>query len=299
MALLRAQDAIEDYSTAIELLTLPESKAKADPTELPASFLGRARAIRTLGSKATSQQIQMAVIDYKQALVLSSKEDWDTIEGKLEDGAKTNPYATWEYGMALRRNSQYKEAKSIHLLASDLFDSIGDRPRSVISLLDAGIDAACQEAVAGSASKNGNSEDDAKSLLEKGVKYTTTAESRDVALLQRVIAKEGEGRIVLAALEWTDLKEKNLRRDAESQISTACERLDQLEQDALQRGRNNEKPAPAASDSNTALRFNIDDYPGALETNCSRLKKNTEFQSERLEWPTILQEKTQKLVQLK
>ena len=255
--------------------------------------LGRARAIRSLRSKATSQQIQMAASDYKQALVLSSREDWVTIEDKLEDGAKTNPYATWEYGMALRRNSQYEEAKSIHLLASDLFDNISDRPRSVISLLDAGVDAACQEAATGSTIKSGIGEDDAKNLLRKGVKYTTTAESRDVALLQRVVAKEGEGRIVLAALEWTDPEGKSLRQDAESQLSVACERLDQLEQDALQRGRNG-----AASTSYTELRFNIDDYPGALETSCSRLKNNREFQ-ERLEWPKILQEKTQKLAKLK
>jgi len=291
MALKNPTDAIEDYSTAIELLRLPESKNKADPVELPASILGRARAIRSLGTQATSQQAETAAKDYKEALVLNSREDWDTVEEKLEDGAKTNPYAAWEYGMALRRNGQYEEAKAVHMLTSDLFDSISDRSRAVISLLDAGIDAASVEA---STSKDSG----AKELLKKGVGYTTTAESRDVALLQRVVAKEGEARVVLAALEWTDPNDKSLRGDAEKELSTACERLDQLEQDAMERGK--KKKAPSSSTSTAVpLRFNIDDYPGALETSCSRLTKNKEFQAERLELPVVLQDKIQKLNQLK
>jgi hypothetical protein len=258
--------------------------------------LGRARAIRSLGPKQiiNSKQAAMGVDDYKQTLILNSREDWDTIQEQIEDGCKTNPYAAWEYGMALRQNSQYEEAKVIHILTSDLFDSISDRSRSVISLLDAGIDYACQEIVSGKISDNDN-EDSATSILKKAVQYTTTAESRDVGLLQRVVAKEGEGRIVLAALEWSD---KSLRNDAERELSTACERLDQLEQDALQRVNDNNKKTNNASTTSTSLRFNIDDYPGALETSCSRLK-NTDFQTERLEWPTVLQDKTQKLFQLK
>ena len=250
--------------------------------------MGRARAIRSLGSKVTSKQAQTAVADYKEALVLSSREDWDTVQEKFEDGAKTNPYAAWEYGMALRRNEQYEEAKAVHLLTSDLFDAISDRPRSVISLLDAGVDAACVEA---SSSKDA----DAKALLKKAIANTKTAESRDVALLQRVVAKEGEARIVLAAIEWSDPNDKSLRGDAEKELSTACERLDQLEQDALARG----KKAPTSTSTSLAMRFNIDDYPGALETSCSRLTKNKEFQTERLELPTALQDKIQNLNQLK
>jgi tetratricopeptide (TPR) repeat protein len=38
MALKNAAEAIEDYTTAIDLLRLPESKNKADPVELPASM---------------------------------------------------------------------------------------------------------------------------------------------------------------------------------------------------------------------------------------------------------------------
>lgn len=292
MALKNPTEAIEDYKTAIELLTLPESKNKADPVELPAAILGRARAIRSLGSKASPQEVETAANDYKEALVLSSREDWDTIEEKVEDGAKTNPYAAWEYGMALRRNGQYEEAKAIHILTSDLFDAIRDRPRAVISLLDAGIDSACAEA---SSSKDSG----AKALLKKGVGYTTTAESQDVALLQRVVAKEGEARIVLAALEWTDPNDKTLRGDAEKELSTACERLDQLEQDAMERGKKSKAPPNPSSSTALPLRFNIDDYPGALETSCSRLTKNKDFQSERLELPNVLLEKIQKLTELK
>ena len=307
MALSLSQEAINDYTIAIDLLKLPESIEKADPIELPASLLGRARAIRSLGPKQiTDQQAAIGVEDYKQTLILNARDDYDTIQEQIEDGATTNPYAAWEYGMALRQNSQYEEAKVIHLLTSDVFDSISDRSRSVISLLDAGIDAACQEIVSGkvspelSSSSDDNNKNDAKSILKKAVQYTTTAEGRDVALLQRVVAKEGEGRVVLAALEWSD---KSLRNDAEQQLSTACERLDQSEQDGLQRmdANANKKATSGASSSSstiTSLRFNIDDYPGALEASCSRFK-NTDFQTERLEWPTILQDKTQKLLQLK
>ena len=252
--------------------------------------LGRARAIRSLGARATPEQAKSAVGDYKEALILNSRDDWDTEAEQIEDGAKTNPYAAWEYGMALRRNGQYEEAKAMHTFTSDLFDSIGDRPRSVISLLDAGVDAASAEA-AGSASKGG---EDAKSLLKRAISYTTTTESRDVSLLQRVVAKEGEGRIVLAAIEWAD-KDKSLRADAEKELSTACERLDQLEQDALSRGRK----APSSTSTALAVRFNIDDYPGALETSCSRITKNRDFQRDRLQLPDLLQEKIQKLNQLK
>ena len=310
MALSLSQEAINDYTIATDLLKLPESIEKADPIELPASLLGRARAIRSLGPKQiTDQQAAIGVEDYKQTLIMNARDDYDTIQEQIEDGAKTNPYAAWEYGMALRQNSQYEEAKIIHLLTSDVFDSISDRSRSVISLLDAGIDAACQEIVSGKVSSessssssnndNDSKKNDAKSILKKAVQYTTTAEGRDVALLQRVVAKEGEGRVVLAALEWSD---KSLRNDAEQQLSTACERLDQLEQDGLQRMDANKKATPGATSSSsstiTSLRFNIDDYPGALEASCSRFK-NTDFQTERLEWPKLLQDRTQRLLQLK
>ena len=260
--------------------------------------------MRSLGTKAiTKGQATQCVMDYRQALILSSKDDGETVEETIEEGIRSNPYAAWEYGMALRHNAQYDEAQAIHLVTSATFDAISDRSRAVISLLDAGIDAACT-------TNNNNKEDTAaKDLLQKGIQSTTTSESRDVALLQRVVAKEGEGRIVLAALEWTNTGGDNsLRGAAEQEITTTCERMNQLEQDALQRlekktttkdnqgrrGRGN-----SARTTLSSLRFNIDDYPGALETSCSRIQKNKEFQTERLEWPISLQEKVQKLSMLK
>ena len=262
--------------------------------------------MRSLGTKAiTKGQATQCVMDYRQALILSSKDDGETVEETIEEGIRSNPYAAWEYGMALRHNAQYDEAQAIHLVTSATFDAISDRSRAVISLLDAGIDAACT-------TNNNNKEDTAaKDLLQKGIQSTTTSESRDVALLQRVVAKEGEGRIVLAALEWTNTGGDNsLRGAAEQEITTTCERMNQLEQDALQRlektttTKNNNQGRSGRGNSGarttvSALRFNIDDYPGALETSCSRIQKNQAFQTERLEWPISLQEKVQKLFMLK
>lgn len=247
---------------------------------IPTFFsLGRARAIRSLGVKASKDQATVASADYKEALVRSSREEWDTTQELLEDGARTNPYATWELGMALRLSGDYDDAQSIHTLAANYFDDIGDKARSVISRIDAGIDAA---AGSGSDSKKIGI---AKDLLTEGIKSTKSVEGRDIPLLQRVIAKEGEGRMALASLEWTSGE----KQKAESQLELTCERLDQLEEDAIQRNKINAPPKRT-----TNLRFNIDDIPGALDTSCSRLK-NKEFLTERLEWPTVLQDKLFKL----
>ncbi|KAG7351712.1 tetratricopeptide repeat protein [Nitzschia inconspicua] len=279
MALERPNDAIVDYGQAISLLQQPGVSEAADPVELPASFLGRARAIRSLGVNANKDQVKMASSDYKEALVRSAREEWDTVQELLEDGARTNPYATWEYGMALRLNGDYDDAQSIHTLAANYFDDIGDKARSVISRIDAGIDAA---AGSGNDPKKVNT---AKVVLSEAIKSTKLVEGRDIPLLQRVIAKEGEGRMALASLEWTSGE----KQKAESHLELTCERLDQLEEDAIQRNKIN---PPLKRTTN--LRFNIDDIPGALDTSCSRLK-NKDFLTERLEWPTVLQDKLFKL----
>jgi tetratricopeptide (TPR) repeat protein len=278
MALEQPNEAIGDYSTAIDLLKDPAVAAAADPVELPASLLGRARAIRSLGVKATKEQAMKGAADYKEALVRSSREEWDTQQELLEDGARTNPYATWEYGMALRLTGDFSQAQAVHTLAANYFDDIGDRARSVISRLDAGIDAAA-------GSSDAKSTTAAKTLLVEAIASTKTVEGRDIPLLQRVIAKEGEGRMALASLEWTSGE----KQKAESQLELTCERLDQLEEDAIQRNKINQPPKRA-----TNLRFNIDDVPGALDTSCSRLK-NKEFLTDRLEWPAVLQDKLFKL----
>ena len=84
--------------------------------------LGRARSIRSLGTKASKDQALQAVLDYESALLLSAREEWDTDAERIEDGARTNPYATWEYGMALRLIGNYQKAEKIHLLASENFE---------------------------------------------------------------------------------------------------------------------------------------------------------------------------------
>lgn len=279
VALLRPLDAIADYSKALALLDTPDGK-NADPAELPASFLGRARAIRSLHTTATPEQRKMAVKDYEEALKLSSREEWDTPQELLEDGARTNPYATWEYGMALRLNGDYEQATAIHTLAADFFDDIADRGRSVISSLDAGIDAA--------SSSDGKKLEEAKIMLKEAIKKTKTVEGRDIPLLQRVIAKEGEGRMALASVAWTT----GDRPEAEKQLGLACERLDQLETDAINRNKINPPPKLPPR-----LLFNIDDGVAALDISCSRLK-NPEYVSQRLEWPSSLQEKVAKLYSL-
>lgn len=231
---------------------------------------------------ASSEQAKGAVQDYERALKLSAREDfWETEQEFLEDGAKTNPYATWEYGMALRLVGDYTKAQSIHTLAADYFDDIGDRARSVVSALDAGIDAAA-------ADTKSQQEDVSKRLLKEAIQRTKTVEGRDIPLLQRVIAKEGEARMALASVAWTT----GDRPEAEKQLGLACERLDQLEADAINRNKLNPPPK-----NPPRLKFNIDDGVGALDISCTRLR-NQEYLTERLEWPSSLQQKIGKLYAL-
>ena len=229
---------------------------------------------------ATPEQRKIAVQDYEQALKLLSREEWDTPQELLEDGARTNPYAAWEYGMALRLQGEYDKATAIHTLAADCFDEIGDRARSVISSLDAGIDAA--------SSSDTKKVEQSKIILKESIKKTKTVEGRDIPLLQRVIAKEGEGRMALASVSWTT----GDRPEAEEQLGLACERLDQLEADAINRNKINPPPKLPPR-----LLFNIDDGAGALDISCTRLR-NQEYLTERLEWPLALQEKIGKLFSL-
>jgi tetratricopeptide (TPR) repeat protein len=238
-----------------------------------------------LHTKATKAQAVQAVQDYEQALKLASREEWDTDAELLEDGARTNPYAAWEYGMALRLTGQYEQAQDTHRLASEYFDDIGDRGRSVISALDAGIDAAAMRTTSSSSS----SSDTAIVVLKNAIARTKTVEARDIPLLQRVIAKEGEGRVALASLLWTS----NEKIEAESEYGLACQRLEQLEVDGMARQKTN---APVIIQP-PRLTFNIDDNAGALDISCTRLK-NKDFLTDRLEWPEELQQKANKLYKL-
>ena len=271
-----AAKAQADYDTAIRLLEMPHSTGRADPAELPAALLGRARAV--LSSQTSPSASAAAAADYERYLKLASREEWDTDEDLLQDGATRNPYAAWEWGTALRRAAQYDKAAQAHALASAAFAEIGDKARSVTSLLDAGIDYAAA-----------NNIPEASAILRKAIAQTPGVESRDVALLQRVIAKEGEGRMALAALLWSD----NNKAEAEKVLGDACVRLEQMQAQQAKT-----KAGTVASTPETGLRFSIDDaQPNAMEVSCYRFKNPTFL--DQLGWPQDLQKKVIKLETLR
>lgn len=275
MSLLKPEDAIKDFTSAIKLLEGPGSDA-ADPSELPASYLGRARAIRSKGFLGTKIESIQAAEDYKRSLKLSARDDWDTEKEIVEDGASRNPYAAWEWGSTLRAAGQYKEASEAHALAYNTFSEIGDRARAVISLIDAGIDLAA-----------GGIIDEATPLLKTGIQKTVSIEGRDIELLQRVVTKEGEGRLALASILW----ENGERGGAEKYYGDGCLRLEQLEQDAQARNVNQKGPTNPEA---LRLKYSIDDQPGVFEVSCSKFK-NDKFLTETLQWPESLKQKVNKL----
>jgi len=304
MELLDAKAALQDYTTTLSLLTGPGGEL-ADPEELPAAYLGHARALRSLPDAVLSkEQYQTASRDYQMAMRLTSREEWDTNEELEQDGARRNPYAAWEWGMALRGEGEYQKAAQVHLLASSTFKDIGDRARSVISKLDAGIDLASAAADVGTSSSSSSSSsgsgsdkdvmEQAMKVLQEGIDSTTSVEGRDVELLQRVIAKEGEARIALASILWSN----NQKSVAEAQLGEACGRLEQLQADADARER--VAAAAAAASGKTIVKvkklpFTIDDTVGT-ECSCSRFK-NSKFLDSLL-WPAPLQDKVSKLNKL-
>ncbi len=213
---------------------------------------------------------------------MSSREEWDTNEENEADGASRNPYAAWEWGMAKRAAGDLKGAAETHTLASLSFKDIGDRARSVISLLDAGIDLAGTEDV-----------QEAKKVLSDAIKSTTSVEGNDVELLQRVIAKESEGRMALASILWSS----NEKAEAEKQFGEACGRLDQLQADADAREAARIKSGVMPPVKLRQLPFTIDNTAGP-ELSCSRFK-NEKFVSDNLLWPESLQKKLSNLNNLK
>ena len=189
--------------------------------------------------------------------------------------------------MALRLDGKYMEAAKIHQMTSEFFDDIGDRPHSIISGLDAGIDLAAAATSSGDAAVVKK----ATTVLKNAIDRTTTAEGRDVKLLQRVITKEGEGRIALSSLLWTT----GSRQDAESQRGEACQRMDILEADATRRG----FKAPPKDLPPDRLLSNIDDVGvNPFDADCTRYK-NAEYVTNKLEWPTSLRQALEKLNNLK
>lgn len=283
--MLKPEEAEKDYTITINLLTGPGGEL-ADPNELPAALLGRARAIRSISTltstKLSTDQYTNIANDYQTSLRLSSREEWDTNEENESDGATRNPYAAWEWGMSKRGAGDSKGAAEIHTLASLAFKDIGDRAHSVMSALDAGID------LAGT-----NEIEEAKQVLEKAIQSTTSVEGRDVELLQRVIAKESEARMALASILWS----QNLKSDAEAQYGEACGRLDQLQADADSREAARIKTGAMPPIKIQKLSYTIDDTAGP-ELSCSRFK-NEKFVRDSLLWPESLQQKMSNLNNLK
>jgi len=294
-------EAIQDYSESITLLQTPESLKLADPNELPTSYLGRGRAIRSLPKteQTMSKLLQIAINDYEQYLILTARDSqyMDNDDERLEDGILRNPYAAWEYAATLRTNKDYDKAAFIREQASAAFDYIGDTAHSVITYLDYGIDLAM------SYSTSANSKvslDKVTDVLSKGIETTTKVEGRDITLLQHVVSKEGEGRLALASILWN---EKNIPVDkAENVLGDACIRLEQLEQDnndRLKKIKTKQQPPPLGS--NKVFKFSIDGSNSVLdagEISCSKFK-NEKFVSNVLGWPDELKEKVKKLETLK
>jgi len=288
MRLLQMEEAVKDYSVAIDLLDGPGGDV-ADPAEKPAAHLGRARAIMSVkGSNPMYKTMaDKAAKDYATSLLLSSREDWDTDEENIEDGAQRNPYAAWEMGIARRSAGDFKGAYDAHKLASDSFENIGDHARAVISLMDAGIDLAAIGDVS-SASK----------VLEAAIKSSVGVESRDVDLLERVVAKEGEARISLASLYWAN----NQKQKAETLLGDACVRLDQLESDSANRKSARKQSNNKSNEGAGRIQMKIEDLgygiddviPQGGEISCSRFK-NEKFLDDVVRWPKQLKDQAKLL----
>lgn len=302
MELSQPKMAAADYSKSIDLLDGPDGN-KADPEEKPASRLGHGRAIRSLGSSATKEEARSASKDYEVYFRLVSRVDDDnekqagaTFSDAIIDGIQRNPYAAWEWGMVNRAAGDYDTAAEVHRLAAKAFEEIADKPRAVISALDQGIDLAAGLGESDDAKDNGKKLAMAKKFLEDAITSDIGTEGRDVELLQRVVAKEGEARIALSGVLWNS-KEK---AGAEAQFGDACGRLDNLNQDYQEREQERIKnmkgrmPPPKVK----KLGFSIDDIVGADEASCSRFK-NEKFVHEKLVWPQGLQTKVNKFLTLK
>eukprot|EP00985_Skeletonema_marinoi_P001989 scaffold809_cov91-Skeletonema_marinoi.AAC.2 len=300
MELTQPKLAAGDYSKSIELLDGPDGN-KADPEEKPASRLGHGRAIRSLGMAATKDQAKSASIDYAVYFSLVSRLDDDNdkeagamFSEAIIDGIQRNPYAAWEWGMVNRVVGDYDAAAEVHRLAAKAFEEIGDKPRAVISAMDQGIDLAAGLGESNDSKDNGAKLTMAKKILEDAITSDINVEGRDVELLQRVVAKEGEARIALSGVLWNS-KEK---AGAEAPFGEACSRLDDLNRDYREREQERIKKGRMPPPKVKRLGFSIDDIVGADEASCSRFR-NEKFIQEKLVWPEGLQTKVSKFLTLK
>ncbi|KAL7443341.1 hypothetical protein ACHAXH_009156 [Discostella pseudostelligera] len=210
----------------------------------------------------------------------------------IKDGIQRNPYAAWEWGMVYRSLHMYNKAAEMHRLAALAFEEIGDNARSVICALDRGIDLACGLTEDNNVMGKGKSSNEAgrrismvKEVLEDAISSDVDVGGRDVELLQRLVAKEGEARVVLSGVLWSLDQSNGSKAAAEAQFGTCCTRLDELNADYRARmGKtstsNNGKTSKSISGS---VGFSIDDIVGADEASCSRFK-NDNFIEEKLVW---------------
>jgi len=210
----------------------------------------------------------------------------------IKDGIQRNPYAAWEWGMIYRSLHMYNEAAEMHRLAALAFEEIGDNARSVICALDRGIDLACGLAEDNNVMGKGKSSNEAgrrismvKEVLEDAISSDVDVGGRDVELLQRLVAKEGEARVVLSGVLWSLDQSNGSKAAAEAQFGTCCTRLDELNADYRARmGKTSTSSNGKTSKSiSGSVGFSIDDIVGADEASCSRFK-NDNFIEEKLVW---------------
>lgn len=300
------EKALQDYNKAVTFLETEDAAAAADPNELPIAILGRARASKTLAvtsksnSPASSENYaKMAAIDYRRYLIATSREEWDTEVENIADGATRNPFAAWEWSDALRLSmgsktsgKELESSAEAFTIASTAFREIGDQSRSVISALDAAI----QYAASVSDDKASSEASNAERLLKTAIASTKGVESRDVSLLQRVIIKEGEAGVALAALLWND----NQRPEAEQVLGNTCLRLEQLQQKIIESQKMIKKTEKGSTmEPAPKLLYSIDDDERNIgQLDCGQFR-NPAFVRDTLGWPPSLQEKVRKLQTLR
>jgi tetratricopeptide (TPR) repeat protein len=278
MLLGDATKALEDYGEVIKLLDGPGCE-KADASEIPGALLGRARSLKSLGRSLTPSEAKGAASDYKRALMMSARDEWDNEEEMIEDGASRNPYAAWEWGSVLRLTGDWEQASKVHSLAARAFEDVGDKARSSIAAVDSAIDLAATERV-----------DVASSALRNAIERTKFVESSDVSLLERVLAKEGEAQIALASILWSD----GQSGEAERLLEDACAHMGQLQMGSFRRI---SRPEEAIDEGGLhILKFSIDDGIAPTLYSCSKFKDGN-FVTQ-LGWPIGLQAKLNKLQSL-
>ena len=268
-ALADAKAAAADYDQAVRLI-----QTSTVQDELSVALLGRARANKSmLHAGDTKMAVQIAQ-DYQRGLQLSGRpDDWDTDEELLLDGIRRNPYAAWEWASVLRVAEDYTKASEIHQLAAEAFDEIGDKAHSSISWVDAALDTSNTNLL--------------KTVLT--VKFDkSVVEGRDPEMVQRVLAKESEANMALAALYWSSGE----RNAAEEQLQNACSRLGKVQQVMTKvntSGKEKEEETPRLS-------YSIDDHQFLLD--CSEYR-NEELLKGKLDWPDSLRTKMGQLQKLR